>query len=133
VGEGNVETARRFVEAIDRRDRAAIFACLAPGVIWQTTGLLAGEPRAYQGREELWAYVRSLDGDFEDLRFEPEQMDAVGNLVVTKVHLRGTVASTGEPADLEFSTVASFRDGRIVRVDNYTDHAEALTDAELKR
>ena len=35
-------------------------------------------------------------------------------------------------ADLVFSSVARFKEGRIAKVENYVDHDEAMNDAELR-
>src|SRR5712691_8497424 len=122
----HVETVRRFADAVNRGDRKTAFACMAPDVIWNATGELLDQRVHYNGREEVWGYLRSLDESFEDLRVELESIEEVGNLVVARVHLRVTGRTSGAESDFAFSSVARFEKGRIARVENYVDHDEAM-------
>ena len=126
------ETARRFADAVDRRDRKAAFALMAPSVIWHATGELIDQKLDYNGRDEVWGYLRSLDESFEGLRVRLESVEAVGPLVVARVNLRGTGRASGVESDFAFSSVARFEAGRIARVENYVDHDEAMNDARLR-
>lgn len=129
--ESNLEVARRIVEFIDRQDRAAIFACLAPEVEWHTLGRLLDGSSVHQGREEVWGYLKMIAGAYPALDIQIDSLQAVGDVVVTRAHISGAT-DNGDPIEVAFSTVAAFRAGRIVRADNYEDHDEALTDAELR-
>ncbi len=124
------EVARRAFEAAERSDREALFALLKPGVEWQMIGLLGDRQPVYRGREEIWAYVCALHERFEDFGAELLDVDEVGDQVVGRVRVHGRPHD--EEIELMFSTVMRVRDGRIVRADNYEDHDEALTDAELR-
>jgi len=126
------ETVSRFADAVDRRDRKAAFALMSPSVIWHATGQLIDQKLDYNGRDEVWGYLRSLDESFEDLKVRLESIEAVGPLVVARVHLRGTGRSSGVESDFAFSSVARFEAGRIARVENYVDHDEAMNDARLR-
>jgi len=48
------------------------------------------------------------------------------------VELRGEPVGSAGGVEAQWSSVLSFRDGLIARVDNYEDHDEAVTDAELR-
>ena len=127
-----VDTVRRLADAVNRGDRKAAFACMAPDVIWNATGELIDQKLHYNGREEVWEYLRSLDASFERLRVDLDSVEEVGTLVVARVHLQAAGRVSGAEADLVFSSVARFQDGRIARVENYVDHDEAMNDAELR-
>jgi ketosteroid isomerase-like protein len=124
------ETVRRAFEAVDRGDKEALFRLLRPGVEWQLLGLLS-DNSAYRGREEIWAYVRSLHEDIEGFRPEILELSEVGPQVVARVRIHGRPPG-GEELDFAFSSLMRVEDGRIARADNYDDHAEALTDAGLR-
>ena len=128
----HVDTVRRFADAINRGDRKTAFACMAPDVIWNATGELPGQKLHYNGRDEVWAYLRSLDESFGGLRVDLDSVEDVGSLVVARVHLHAAGRASGGEADLVFSSVARFQEGRIARVENYVDHDEAMNDAELR-
>jgi ketosteroid isomerase-like protein len=124
---------RAVFEAAARGDKDALFRRLRPGVEWQLIGLIPDQPSFYRGREEVWAYARSLAETFEDPEPELVAVQEVGDQAVARVHLRGRSRADDEPVDLEFSMLLKVQDGRITRADDYEDHEEALTDAELRR
>lgn len=125
------DVVRQAFAAAGRSDREALFRLLQPGVEWQMMGLLATRQPIYRGREEIWGYICALReqlGDFESRLLE---VDEVGDQVVARVRVCGH-RDGGESFELDFSTVMRVQAGRIVHADNYDDHAEALTDAELR-
>jgi ketosteroid isomerase-like protein len=127
-----VETVRRLADAVNRADKKAAFACMTPGVIWNAAGELLDQKLHYNGRDEVWGYLRSLDESFGQVRADVDSIEEVGNLVVARVHLHSVGRSSGAQADFLFSSVARFDGGRIARVENYVDHDEAMNDAELR-
>jgi len=127
-----VETVRRLADAVNRADKKAAFACMTPGVIWNATGELLDQKLHYNGRDDVWGYLRSLDESFGQVRADVDSIEEVGNLVVARVHLHSVGRSSGAQADFLFSSVARFDGGRIARVENYVDHDEAMNDAELR-
>ena len=127
-----VETVQRLADAVNQADKKAAFACMTPGVIWNATGELLDQKLHYNSREEVWGYLRSLDESFGEVRVDLDSIEEVGNLVVARVHLHSVGRSSGAEADFVFSSVARFKDGRIAKVENYVDHDEAMTDAELR-
>ena len=124
------EIVRRAFEAVDRGDKEALFRLLRPGVEWQLLGLLS-DNAVYRGREEIWAYVRSLHEDIEGFRSEILELSEIGPQVVARVRIHGRPAG-GQELDFAFSSLMRVEDGRIARADNYDDHDEALTDAGLR-
>jgi ketosteroid isomerase-like protein len=128
----HLETVRGLADAVNRGDRKAAFACLAPDVVWNATGELLDQKVHYNGREEVWEYLRSLDASFGRPRVELESVEDVGSLVVARVHLHAADRASGAEADFVFSSVARFQEERIARVENYADHDEAMNDAELR-
>jgi ketosteroid isomerase-like protein len=127
-----VETVRRLADAVNRGDRKAAFACMAPDIIWNATGVLVDQKLHYNGREEVWEYLRSLDESFERLRVDLDSVEEVGSLVVARVHLQAAGRASSADTDLVFSSVGRFQEGRLARVENYVDHDEAMNDAGLR-
>ena len=130
---GNAAVVRSVFEAADRGDKQGLFRLLKPGVEWQLVGLMPDRPSFYRGREEVWAYARSLAEEIQDLRPELTEVVEVGEQVVARVSLRGRSRVSGDDVALDFSMLVRVADGRIARADDYEDHEEALTDAELRR
>jgi len=131
VAEGGLDIVRQAFDAVDEGDKEALFRLLRPGVEWQMLGLLSDRNPLYRGREEIWAYVRSLHEGIEGFRSEILQMSEIGPQVVARVRLHGRPAG-GDELDFEFSTLMRVEEGRIARADNYEDHEEALTHAGLR-
>ena len=127
-----VETVRRLADAVNRGDRKAAFARMAPDMVWNATGVLPGGKVHYNGRDEVWAFLRSLDESFEALSVDLESIEEVGKLVVARVHIHVTERAGGAESDFNFSSVGRFAQGKIARVENYLDHDEAMNDAELR-
>lgn len=128
-----VDVVRGVFAAAARGDKQAMFALLKPGVEWQLIGLIPDQGSFYRGREEVWAYAQALAAEIEDMTAELTEVTEIGEHVVARVHLQGRGHQSGEPVSLEFSMLAKLEDARIARADDYEDHEEALTDAELRR
>jgi ketosteroid isomerase-like protein len=130
----HVETVRRLADAVNRADKKAAFGCMSPGVIWNATGELelVDQKLHYNGRDEVWGYLTALDEAFGSVHVDLDSIEEVGNLVVARVQLRSAGRAGSAEADLVFSSVARFKEGRIAKVENYVDHDEAMNDAELR-
>ena len=128
----HLETVRRLADAVNRGDRKAAFACMVPDVVWNATGELVDQKLHYNGREEVWEFLRSFGESFGRPAVELDSAEEVGSRVVARVHLHAAGGAGGAEADLVFSSVARFEKGRLARVENYADHDEAMNDAELR-
>jgi ketosteroid isomerase-like protein len=120
----NVDVVRRGFEAWNVGDMDALRELYDPEVIWRPPEGWP-EPGPYVGREavlrqleqwrETWdAYVTELIGDF---------IDAADQVAVRMVW-RGV--GHGPEANLESTYVATVRKGRVIGVEQFWDHAEAL-------
>jgi ketosteroid isomerase-like protein len=129
MSEENVEVIRAAFEAWNAGDMDGLREFLDPGIIWRPP---AGwpEPGPFVGREavmrwfehlrEAWdTYVTELIGDI---------IEAADRVVVRQVW-RG--AGRGPEANIESTDVFTVREGRILGVDQFWEHAEALEAAGL--
>ena len=130
--ESNEEIVRRAFDAVDGRDRATVFRLLAAGVEWKMVGLWPDQPLVRRGREDIWEYVRFLNDQLPGFTRELIATEAIGDQVVCRFRVRAEGDGGAEGVDAEFSSLVRLRDGRITHIENYEDHAEALTDAELR-
>ena len=126
----NIELMRRSEEAILRRDRDAWFAIhdedfeIVPVRDW-----LEG---AVRGREAGWDYNMRVRDSFEWGQGETERVDAGPDKVLG--HPRYDLRGAGSGAEVEWEQwfVATVREGRILRMQWFTDRAEALEAAGLR-
>ncbi len=125
----NVEIVRRAIDAYNcGQDALDLFA---PEIEWVTTGRFV-EPDTYRGHEEVRQYLQALRDDFDELHVEPHELVDAGDDVIVPVRFTGRGRMSSAPIDLEFTFVLSLRGGRIVRVRNYWQKAEALDALRLR-
>jgi ketosteroid isomerase-like protein len=138
MSQENVELTRRAFEIFNR---GGVDACVSEGVwspeiVWDVTP--AGIPGlgAYRGHEEV---KRFFEDDwfnvfpFEEWEVELEEViDTAGDRVISMSRQHGRGASSGAVAELELAQIATWRDGQVVRIDNYLDREKALEAAGLR-
>jgi ketosteroid isomerase-like protein len=115
-----LDVARRFFAAIERGDIAAVGELYAPdAVIWHNTD------RTEKTREQnlamlAWACEHVAQLRYEDVRLEP----IAGGFVESHV-VRGTERASGRELVLPAVVVCRVAGGRITRLDEYFDSAQA--------
>ena len=120
-----MEIAKRGVDAFNRGDMEAVRETLDPDVAFGRELEGFPEPGPIVGRDAVmrqWERVREPFGDAVTL--EPVSIIDAGDRVVARqiAHAVGR----GPAVHHEFTTVSTFRSGRIVLVDYFWDYAEAL-------
>jgi ketosteroid isomerase-like protein len=127
----NVELVRQGVAAFNRRDMKALEALSAADA--ELVPLRAAlEGTAYRG-PGAWAQAfRDFDESWTDLRFTVEEIRPVGDRVVAIARLGGRGRASGVDIDARLALLFGFRAGKIVRMQTYTDVAEALKAAGLQ-
>jgi ketosteroid isomerase-like protein len=137
MSEENVEIVRRGLEtlrkAVERRDFDAAFDSdvTADDVEWIPSRSFPG-PNSYRGRDGVSAYMRTWAENFDHLSFEIERLiDAPDDRVVALIHQRASGKGSGVPVEMQLAAVYALKDGRVIRIQNYLDPAEALEAAGL--
>jgi ketosteroid isomerase-like protein len=127
MSEENAEIVRR---AYETDGIEPLMDYLGPEIEWTTTGAFL-EAATYRGHDEVRRYLGSMEDEFDDLRNEPQELIDAGEEVVSCSRVSGRGKRSGAVVELTLWTVALVRDGRIVRLRNYTTKAEALEAAGL--
>jgi ketosteroid isomerase-like protein len=117
----NVEIVRRFL-VVDI-DEALTYA--DPGLVWNPI-----EESPTHGHDEVRASFARWMGEWDEYELTPEELVDRGDCVVATVHLRARGRGSGVEVDARFYDVYTLRDGKIVRMDQFTDRSEALEAAE---
>jgi ketosteroid isomerase-like protein len=124
------EDSRRSTPPGVAGDPGAMFdsEALAPDAEWiPPSEASAGVRSVYRGREEFAEFMRTWTEDFEDYSVWLEEMiDAGGDRVVGLFHHRATEKGSGVPVELHMALVYQVQEGRIVRIWNFIDPAEAF-------
>jgi ketosteroid isomerase-like protein len=130
MSQENVEVVRQAMEALLRQDRDAWFAIhdenfeIVPVRDWPDTGV--------RGREAAWNFHMRILESFEWAPIEVERVAAGADKVLA--HLRYDARGVGSGAEVELDQwfVATVQEGKILRLQWFTDRVEAREAAELR-
>jgi ketosteroid isomerase-like protein len=120
VSRENVEIVRSFLSA--GVDEALELA--DPGIVWNPI-----EELAATGHGAVRASLHHWKAEWHDYELMPEAFLDAGDRVVVTVRLRARGRGSGVRVDARFYDVFTLRDGRIVRMDQFSERAEALASA----
>jgi ketosteroid isomerase-like protein len=124
----NVELIRRAYELWNSRDWRTLAGCYDPdAVVRPPEGW--PEPGAAVGREEVIRTFERVRDTFDADEFVPAEFVDAGDRVLVRGSWRGT--GRGPEMVMEWTNVFTIRRGRIVLVEYFWDHAEALEAAGL--
>lgn len=126
----NVALVRTYYEAVNRRDRDAATAFLAPEVEFHLAGLFPDLARVYRGREEVFGFLDQFADPWKELSVEPERITDVGSRVLVFLRFRAR-GRDGIIVELPLAHLWTMSDRRAVRMDAYSDQQEALEAAGL--
>jgi ketosteroid isomerase-like protein len=129
MSEENVEIVRRAVEAYEREGLDGSMRYYDPEIEWSSTDESI-EP-IYRGHDGVRRFFGSFAAEFDDLRYDVEELIDAGEQVIVTLRVGGRGKASGAPVEMPRSFVCSLRDGRINRVRTYRERAEALEAAGL--
>jgi ketosteroid isomerase-like protein len=117
MSEENVEIVRSFLGA--GVDEALAYA--DPDIVWNPI-----EELPTQGHAAVRASLAHWKAEWDDYRLMPEEFLDRGDRVVVTVRLGGRGRGSGVAIDARFYDLYTLRDGKIVRMDQFTERSEAL-------
>ncbi len=83
------------------------------------------------GPDAIQAYFIQWAEMFEDVEFEATDLIDAGDTVFAWIRIAGRGVGSGIPVAMEQAQVWMFRDGKVVRVEEYFDRGEGLRAAGL--
>jgi ketosteroid isomerase-like protein len=124
VSQENVEVVRRFLlveveEALKYAD---------PDIAWNPA-----EESAARGHDAVRASLARWKSEWDDYELLPEGFAEMGDRVVATVRLRGRGRGSGIEIEALFYDVFTLRQGKIVRMDQFTKRSEALEAVALSK
>ena len=137
MSQKNVEIVRRVTEAFnqDGVDAAIGSGLWSPEVVFDFSGSGIPGLGVYRGYDEIREFFKEdWFGvfPFEEWELEDEELVDHGDRVIAMSRQRGRGASSGVATEVEFASIATLRDGEIVRVEFYLDREKALEAAGLR-
>jgi uncharacterized protein len=127
MSQENVEIVRRMFEAYVAGDLDKALADADPEIVWNPAEETPG-----QGHDAVRESLRRWETDWEDLRTVAEEFLDAGERVVVTVHFAGRGRGSGIDVDVRVYEVWTIQDGKVVRMDELTERAEALEAAGLR-
>jgi ketosteroid isomerase-like protein len=107
----------------------------APDVVFDLSAV-AGWPEAttYEGHDGIRRFYEAWFGTFEEVSFELERLEAVGDDLILSVAIqRGRGISSRTPVEWRNAYLATMRGSKVVRVQFFSDPDEAVRAAEAAR
>jgi len=128
MSEENVKIVQRAFDVFHSgdADRAEALATIDPNVVYTPV-----EDGPSSGLSAIRDQFKRWESSWEELVETAEELIDAGDRVVVTALYRGRGQGSGVPVEARFYAVYTLRDGRVVRVDEFTDRAEALEAAGL--
>ena len=124
MSQQNVETFRRNNEAVNRRDLEAFLLDMDAAI--EFIPRRAAVQGVYRGYEGMRKYFVDNAESFDLYQVSYDEFRDLGDRIVAF----GTVRVRGKESGVEVTSptaiVATFRDGKMVRVEDYRERSEAL-------
>jgi uncharacterized protein len=119
----NVELVRGAYAAFAAGDVPAVLQLLDPNVEWYEAEHNPYSPgKAFVGPQAvLEGVVARIPQDFDGFRIDVQRLVGCGETVLAECRYGGTAKATGEPFDLQAAHIWDFRDGKVVRWQQYLD------------
>jgi ketosteroid isomerase-like protein len=117
MSQESVEIVRRFLMV--EVDEALSYA--DPGIVWNPI-----EELPTQGHDAVRASLERWKAEWDDYKLIPEEFLDRGDRVVVTVWLQARGRVSGVDVDVRFYDLYTLRDGKIVRMDQFTERSEAM-------
>jgi ketosteroid isomerase-like protein len=130
VASENVEIVRRWVEAFNQRDVDAVIDTLDPEIElheWPT----APGAQTYHGQEGVRQAVDSWFEAWEWMRVEIEDIVDLDDRVLITQYQRAKGRGSAAEVDIRTFNVYGFREGKVCRIELFTERDPALAAAGL--
>ena len=133
MSQENVEIVRRGWDAWLRGDMEGVFETFAPDIVWDTSHFRVWPEAGYHGTEGVQRFLAEWLEVWDEYEVTVEEVIAVPDgRVPSLMRHRGRGRASGAPMDLPMAQIATLRDSKVIRFDNYDDPSEALEAVGLR-
>jgi len=126
-----VELVKQGYAAWNRGDRSWVLEHMSPEVEW-ITPREDPDPGTYRGHEEVVGFWEQWRAAVGQLQFEPDEFIDKGDKVVVVSKRSGRGETSGLEVSDEVIQVFSFEGEKCVRVHEYYDRAQALSETGVE-
>lgn len=131
MSQENIDKTRDFIAAYNRRDFDAAVEAFDPDIDWVLPARQSSD--SCRGPGEVKQFWKGLDETFQELRLEPQEFIDAGDHVATRLRYYGRGKESGVEVEGEmYHQVATFRAGRMVRIEYFGEWEQALDAAGLR-
>jgi ketosteroid isomerase-like protein len=130
VSSDNVATVRRFVDAFNRRDFETTLDDADPEIELREWPNAPGA-QVYRGRDGVLEAIANWFETWEWMQVEIGDMSEVGDRVFFTLRQRAKGKSSQIEVEITSYNVYTFRDGKVIRLELFTEREPALAAAGL--
>jgi uncharacterized protein len=122
----HLATVRKLYESFAHGDVASVTTHLDDHVEWhEAESFIYADRNPYIGPQAVVAGVfLRFASDWDDFRVVPQHMHDAGETVIVEGRYIGTCHATGRQVYAQFAHIYTFRNGQVVRFQQYTDTAQ---------
>ena len=129
MSESNIEVIQRLFGAYAAKDDSAALAVCDPEVEWIP---VEGEGEVFRGYEGLGRALWEWEQAWGEHSVEAEEFIDAGDQVIAVARISGRGTISGAMVEQRFFQVYTLRDGRVARMMEYLDRAQALEAVGLR-
>jgi ketosteroid isomerase-like protein len=131
MSQENVELVRHALKSFNEEGAEAAEVFYDPAVVLDNSQSPFPDAGVYRGLESVRKWFEGLAEAFGDISYEVEALRDLGDQVAVLLRVRGRAPHSGIDVDYRFAPLITVRNGKIIRVDRFTDLKEALGAAGL--
>jgi ketosteroid isomerase-like protein len=124
MSQENVEIARRWNAAYNRRDMETLFALTASDFEFRSIFLTMES--IFRGHEGLDAYFEAIDDAYEQFVVATDEFIDAGAAVLLVAHVEWRGKESGAEGTMPLCVAAWLRAGEVFRLETFTDRSQAL-------
>jgi ketosteroid isomerase-like protein len=126
MSEQNAETVRGMYAAFSRGDVPTIIAALDPEVEWwEAENFIYADGNPYVGPQAVLEGVfMRIAQEWEGFVVSPKEILDAGDTIIGHGYYSGTCRANTVQVRAQFAHFFTFRDGKVVRFQQYTDTAQ---------
>jgi ketosteroid isomerase-like protein len=130
MSQENIEVVRNFLKVWNAGDMEGLHELYDPEAVMEATPDWP-EPGPFVGRDAVMQQFSQARAAFDSDSVEfLSDLVAVGDRVIVRLAWHGF--GRGPQSDMEWTNIFAIREGKIIRVDYFWDHAEALEAVGLR-